>query len=107
MNLLDALTRRGLLADADRPRAATAIANAPGKPPHITLLEKGFVKEEPLFDALADEFGLPFVDLTKATVEPGALTGVPQKLIHRRNLMPLSRRNGTLVVATGGLSGSK
>ena len=101
MTLIDSLARRGLLADADRPRAATALANAPGKPPHLTLLEKGFVKEEPLFDALADEFSLPFVDLTKATVEPEALEGVPQKLIHRRNLMPLARRNGSLVVATG------
>ncbi len=101
MNLLDTLVRRGLLADADRPRAATALANAPGKPPHLTLLEKGFVKEDALFGALADEFGLPFVDLTTQIVEPEALTGVPQKLIFRRNLMPLSRHNGTLVVATG------
>ena len=101
MNLLDTLVRRGLLADADRPRAATALANAPGKPPHLTLLEKGFVKEDALFGALAEEFGLPFVDLTTQTVEPEALTGVPQKLIFRRNLMPLARHNGTLVVATG------
>ena len=101
MTLLDVLTHRGLLADADRPRALTALANAPGKPPHLTLLEKGLVKEEPLFDALADEFGLPFVDLTKAVIEPEALVGVPQKLIFRRNLFPVARRNGTLVVATG------
>ena len=26
---------------------------------------------------------------------------MPLKLVHRRNLMPLSRNNGTLVVATG------
>src|SRR6476469_3092679 len=26
---------------------------------------------------------------------------MPTKLVHRRNLMPLSRNNGTLVVATG------
>jgi general secretion pathway protein E/type IV pilus assembly protein PilB len=101
MMLLDALARRGLLSDADRGRAATAIANSPDKPPHLTLLEKGIIKEEPLFDALADEFGLPFVDLTKTQIETEALAGIPQKLVHRRNLIPVARQNGSLIVATG------
>jgi general secretion pathway protein E/type IV pilus assembly protein PilB len=101
MMLLDALARRGLLTDADRARAADAVAASPDNPPHLTLLEKGFLKEEPLYDALAEEFGLDFVDLTKTPVEPEALVGVPQKLVHRRNLMPIARLNGTLVVATG------
>src|SRR5215212_2237302 len=100
MTLLDALVRRGLISEADKPRAADAVAGSPGKPPHFVLLEKGFLKEEPLYDALADEFGLPFVDLTKATIEAAALTGIPQKLVHRRNLMPIARNNGTLIVAT-------
>ena len=101
MMLLDALARRGLLSDADRARAADAVAASPDRPPHLVLLEKGFLKEEPLYDALAEEFGLEFVDLTKAHVEPEALVGVPQKLVHRKNLMPIARNNGTLVVATG------
>jgi type II secretion system protein E len=101
MMLLDALARRGLLSDTERARAAEAIATHPDKPPHLVLLEKGFLKEEPLYDALAEEFGLEFVDLTKTTVEPEALAGVPQKLVHRKNLMPIARHNGTLVVATG------
>ncbi|HET6575993.1 MAG TPA: type II/IV secretion system protein, partial [Fimbriiglobus sp.] len=101
MMLLDALARRGLLTDADRARAADAVAASPDRPPHLTLLEKGFLKEEPLYDVLAEEFGLDFVDLTKTPVEPEALVGVPQKLVHRRNLMPIARVNGTLVVATG------
>src|SRR5687767_11026398 len=101
MMLLDALARRGLLSDSDRARAADALAANPDKPPHMVLLEKGFLKEEPLFDALADEFGLEFVDLTKTPIEPDALAGVPQKLVHRRNLLPIARQNGTLVVATG------
>ena len=45
MMLLDALARRGLLSDADRGRAATAIANSPDKPPHLVLLEKGILKD--------------------------------------------------------------
>jgi type II secretion system protein E len=101
MHLLDALATRGLLTELDRARAADAIAAAPDKPPHITLIEKGFIKEEVLMPVLAEQFGLDWVDLTRATVEPDAMTAVPLKLIHRRNLMPLSRNNGTLIVATG------
>ncbi len=101
MQLIDTLVARGVLADAERGRAAEAIAAARERSPHLTLLEKGFVKEDALFPALADEFGLEFIDLTQATVDPAALTGIPQKLVHKKNLMPLARHNGTLVVATG------
>jgi general secretion pathway protein E/type IV pilus assembly protein PilB len=101
MDLLHALADAGALADSDRGRAADAVAAAPDKPPHLTLLDKGFVKEDALLPVLAQQFGLDWVDLTQAKVEPDALVAVPLKLVHRRNLMPLARHNGTLVVATG------
>jgi type II secretion system protein E len=101
MQLIDTLADRGVILDADRERAAEALARSHDKSPHFTLLEKGFVKEEKLYPALADEFGMEFVDLVHATVDPAALSGIPQKLVHKKNLMPLARHNGTLVVATG------
>jgi type II secretion system protein E len=101
MQLIDTLADRGILSEAERAKALDAVTAAADRPPHLTLLEKGFVKEEALFPALADEFGMQYVDLTQATVEAAALEGIPQKLVHKKNLMPLSRNNGTLVVATG------
>ena len=101
MTLLDSLARRGLIARDDLNRAEAAVHAAPDKPAHFTLLEKGFIKEEPLYDMLADEFGMTFVDLTTATIDAQALVGMPQKLVHRRNILPIARQNGTLVVATG------
>ena len=101
MMLLDSLARRGLILPDDRGRAEAAVTAAPDKPAHFTLLEKGFIKEEPLYDMLADEFGLPFVDLSTATIDTQALVGMPQKLVHRRNILPIARQNGMLVVATG------
>ncbi|MCU0703065.1 MAG: Flp pilus assembly complex ATPase component TadA [Fimbriiglobus sp.] len=100
MQLIDTLADRGVLSEAERARALEAVVAAADRAPHFTLLEKGFVKEDALFPALADEFGLQFVDLTEATVDPQALVGIPQKLVHKKNLMPLARSNGTLVVAT-------
>ncbi len=101
MHLLHSLIARGILPDADRLRAADAIAAAPDRSPHITLVEKGFVKEEAILPVLAEEFGMEWVDLTQVKVEPDALTGSPLKLLNRKNIMPISRHNGTIVVATG------
>jgi general secretion pathway protein E/type IV pilus assembly protein PilB len=101
MQLTKQLVQKGLLREADLPRVAEAQAAAPTRPLHELLIERGFVKEEDVLPALAEEFGMDLVDLTKVTVEPETLKAMPLKLVHRRNLMPLARENGTLVVATG------
>src|SRR5215831_12360758 len=101
MQLAHRLVKKGILPAAEMARVAEAQASAPGKPIHELLIEKGFAKEEDVLAALADEFGMDLVDLTKITVEPDTLKAMPLKLVHRRTLMPLSRQNGTLIVATG------
>jgi general secretion pathway protein E/type IV pilus assembly protein PilB len=101
MQLAQRLVEKGALAEADLARVKDAINANPGRPVHEILIERGFAKEEVVLSTLADEFGLELVDLTQATVAPEMLSVVPQRLVHRRNLMPLSRENGTLVVATG------
>jgi type II secretion system protein E len=101
MQLLQQLVKKGLLQEKDMPAIAAAQAAAPNRPVHEILIERGFAKEEVVLPALADEFGMELVDLTKVTVEPDILKAMPLKLVHRRSLMPLSRENGTLVVATG------
>jgi general secretion pathway protein E/type IV pilus assembly protein PilB len=101
MRLVQRLVQQGLASEADIPRIAEAQAAAPSKPIHEILIEQGFAKEENVLAALADEFGMELVDLTKVTVAPETLKAMPLKLVHRRTLMPLSRENGTLVVAVG------
>jgi len=100
MQLLATLAERGLLTDTDRVRAAEAIAAAPEIPPHQTLIHKGFVKEEKLLPILAETFGLELVDLTRVQIDREILTGMPQKLIYRKNLLPIGRENGSVIVAT-------
>src|SRR5215831_16051774 len=36
-----------------------------------------------------------------AVITPDVLTAMPQRLVHRKNLMPVARHNGTMIVATG------
>jgi general secretion pathway protein E/type IV pilus assembly protein PilB len=101
MELLERLLEKGILAEADLGRVNEVRATAPTRPIHELLIEKGFAKEEDVLPLLALELGMELVDLTKLTVEPETLKAMPLKLVHRRTLMPLSRQNGTLVVATG------
>ncbi len=100
MQLIQTLTTRGLLNDADRTRAADMIKSNPDIPPHQILIDKGFVREEAILPVLAEEFGLELIDLSHAKIAPDVLSAMPQKLVHRKNLMPVARNNGTLVVAT-------
>src|SRR5262249_54935906 len=101
MQLAQRLVHQGHLAAAELDRLKEAQAAAPTKPVHEILIERGFAKEEHVLAALAEEFGMELVDLTKVTVEPDTLKAMPLKLVHRRSMMPLSRQTGTLVVATG------
>jgi general secretion pathway protein E/type IV pilus assembly protein PilB len=101
MQLAERLARAGHLNESDIPRIADAHAANPDRPLHELIIEKGFAKEEHVLAALAEEFGLEVVDLTQTQVADETLRAMPLKLVHRRNLMPIARENGTLVVATG------
>src|SRR5438128_12004575 len=101
MQLAQRLVHKGILSDSDLSRVLEAQLAAPTKPLHELLIERGFAKEPDVLGALAEELGLELADLTNVTVEPETLAAMPLKLVHRRTLMPLSRQNGTLVVATG------
>src|SRR5436309_437868 len=101
MQLAQRLVKKGVLSAQDLSRLAEEHAAAPNKPLHQLLIEKGFAKEEDVLPLLAEELGMDLVDLTDVSVDPDTLKAMPLKLVHRRTLMPLSRQNGTLVVATG------
>jgi general secretion pathway protein E len=101
MQLVQRLVQKGILCESDMSRVVEAQLAAPTKALHELLIERGFAKEPEVLAALAEELGLELADLTNVTVEPETLAAMPLKLVHRRTLMPLSRQNGTLVVATG------
>src|SRR5215211_6976681 len=98
MLLLKRLVADGVIKSGDVPNICEAHAAVPGKALHELLIERGYAKEEDVLPRLADEFGMELVDLASITIDPDTLRAMPLKLVHRRNLMPLSRENGTLVV---------
>jgi type IV pilus assembly protein PilB len=101
MQLLKRLVQKGIIQAVDVPRACELHSITPNKPLHEVLIDQGFGKEGDVLAELAEELGMELVDLTKIKIEPDTLKEIPFKLVHRRSLMPLSRENGCLVVATG------
>ena len=63
-------------------------------------VELGFVSEDDALKAVANEFGLDFVDLANTEIDLSLLSGFPQRLIYRDSVFPIRNENGQLIVAT-------
>ena len=60
------------------------------------LLELGLVDEETLTKAVARQFALKYVNLDKTSIPPEAMKLIPEDIIRRHNVLPLSMSNGRL-----------
>ncbi len=63
------------------------------------LIRKGYVKEEALYQCLADYFDLPYVDLDTYLIDEGIVQMIPEELARRHTLIPLFKIGTTLTVA--------
>ncbi len=92
------LVNHGLL-DAEGISRATA-AQANGNRIDQSAVALGLISEEQALGALGEELGIPMIDLDTAEVDLSLLSELPQKLIHRHGFFPISRDNGSVVIAT-------
>jgi len=64
------------------------------------LVEQGVLTETQLVAALAQQIGLPFVDLTEHQVDAAATARVPGAVVRRHNVLPIGYdEDGKLLVA--------
>ncbi len=98
MEASDILYNRGLLNDEQL--LATRSYKSDGARLDQVAVELGFVSEEDALRALGEEVGLEFVELSETEIDLSLLKGFPQRLMHRQCLFPVSRHNGSMVVAT-------
>lgn len=95
MELVETLVRRGLVTGAQFSHAESL-----GGDVLASLISTGAVTHEAALEAMADEVGVDFLDLRTASVDLSLLESFPQKIIYRQILFPVSRNNGTIVIAT-------
>ena len=59
----------------------------------------GFVTQDQVTEALAEQWGLPVVNLNETTILPKVLEDVPQTMAELYKIMPLSKKDNVLTVA--------
>jgi len=65
------------------------------------LIDLGLINEDTLAKAIAKQFGLKYVDVDQAPIPPDATKIIPEDLIKRHNILPLSADNGRLKLIIG------
>ena len=99
MSVGELLLERGLIS-ADNLAEALALAKKNSARLDRTLIDLGHATEEQVLKIMAEQLGIEMVDLTEVTIDVETLRAMPQKIIYRRGLVPLTKENGTLRVAT-------
>ncbi|MBN1344487.1 MAG: type II secretion system ATPase GspE [Phycisphaerae bacterium] len=64
------------------------------------LVNLGLVDERDVLEVLGEQLSIPLVDLSAAEIDVEMLRAMPNKLVHRRGLIPIERTSDTLKVAT-------
>lgn len=61
-----------------------------------TLIEKGKATEDVISQAIAEQFGLEYIDLDKHNIPQNILNLVPQEIVQKYSVLPLSKENGRM-----------
>ncbi len=94
----DELLKKNLLKE-DQVKEAEAEQKKTGEPLGKILLRKGYVREEDLARALAEQFKMPFVRFGKFLIAKDVLEKVPAKLAMHYKMMPVRASETTMTVA--------
>jgi len=65
------------------------------------LLKANLIDGDILAKALAKQFGYEYIDLDKIEIQPEALKLIPEELIKKHGVLPLSKENGKLKLIIG------
>ena len=63
------------------------------------LVRMGFLEEGKLLTFLSQQFGIPAVDLSQITVDPGLLKLIPSETIKKYRVLPLKRAGSVVTLA--------
>ncbi|MBM4018761.1 MAG: type II secretion system protein GspE [Planctomycetes bacterium] len=99
MSIVEVLLEKGLITP-EHLREAMDLRKREGVRLDRALVKLGHVPEETLLRITSEQLSIPMVDLSDVTIDVETLRSLPAKLIYRKNLVPISRQNGTLTVAT-------
>jgi type II secretion system protein E len=99
MSITKVLLDKGLLAQAQLDEAL-ALQKAQSLRLDHALIQLGHLSEQQWLEVMAEQLHLEIVDLSDFTIDAPVLRSLPSKIVYRKRLVPISRDNGVLRVAT-------
>jgi len=99
MGIVETLLEQGLI-QPEQLAEAVDLRKKEGVRLDRALVRLGYVTEESFLQIMSEELSIPLVDLSEAEIDIETLRSLPAKLVYRKNLVPVSRTDGTLTVAT-------
>jgi type II secretion system protein E len=99
MSIVEVLLEKRLIT-AEQLREAMDLRKTEGLRLDRALVKLGHIPEETLLKVTSEQLSMPMVDLSDVTIDVETLRSLPAKLVYRKNLVPISRQDGTLTVAT-------
>jgi general secretion pathway protein E/type IV pilus assembly protein PilB len=99
MSITQILLEKGLLTSTQLDEAV-ALQNSEGLRVDRAIIQLGYLTERQLLEVMAEQLHLPLLDSEQLTIDPETLQALPSKTVYRKRLVPISRSNGTLNVAT-------
>lgn len=99
MSISEELLKREIITSAELGKAVD-VHKSDGIRLEQALLKLGYVSERQLLEITGEQLSLPVLDLTNIKIDEDVLRLLPSRFVYRRRLVPLSRQNGNLQVAT-------
>ncbi len=99
MSVAEELLRRGDISPGDLGEALK-LQKEQGLRLDRALVQLGYVSERHLLEVTGEQLSFPIVDLSGIRVDPEVLSLLPSKLVYRKGVFPIHRKNGTLQVVT-------
>ena len=94
LRLEDIILRRKLVDEKQLDAARKVVAESPGKSVGQALIETGALSETDLMSCVAEQSGMPFERLTRASVADDALRSLPLEFARKNVLLPLRIESG-------------
>jgi len=92
------LLATGIISDEDL-AAALVESKRTGQFLGMTLVKSGKITSEQLGQALAGQFGVKYVNVTKLEIEKSIIDLLPEEFIRDNQVIPIAKERGRLVVA--------
>ena len=99
MGIAEVLLERGLITPNHLSEAVN-LRKSEGVRLDRALVRLGCIGEEALLEVMSEQLGVPMVNLDEVEIDLETIRSLPAKIVHRKGIIPVSRSNGTLVVAT-------